>query len=85
MVLCSFFFGSRFPSKVANARKGALVVIWLMGYQVRVWNGGKAWRNVLGVHSASWECPDAPLQGGTFNLDGLLRTTCAPILCEFFA
>ena len=27
------FFGSRFPYKVTNPNKGALVKIWLLGYQ----------------------------------------------------
>ena len=26
--------GSRFPYKVANPKKGALIIVWLLGYQV---------------------------------------------------
>ena len=28
-----FFFGFGFPSKIANLTKGALMIIWLLGYQ----------------------------------------------------
>ena len=29
-----FFFCSGFPYKVTNPKKGALIVIWLLGYEV---------------------------------------------------